>query len=137
MLQFPTRYVNILLGDEGMRKPSHLGFKLFLLAACAAVMGVWALLFGFCPIRAFTGVICPSCGMSRAWLAALRLDLGAAFSDHPMFWIVPAAAALWLFDFQPLRSKRANKWLLVLLGIGFAVCYFVRLAMFLHGDLFI
>ncbi len=120
-----------------MRKPSHLGYKLLILAACAAVVGIWALLFGFCPIRAVTGVICPSCGMSRAWLAALRLDLGAAFFYHPMFWIVPTVAALWLFDFQPLRSKRANICLLVLLGIGFAVCYFVRLTMFLHGDLII
>ncbi len=120
-----------------MRKPSHLGPKLLILAACGAVLGVWALLFGFCPIRAVTGVICPSCGMSRAWLAALRLDLGAAFSHHPMFWIVPAVAALWLFDFQPLPSKRANAWLLAALGIGFAVCYFARLAMFLHGDLII
>ena len=120
-----------------MRKPSRLGPKLLILAACGAVLGVWVLLFGFCPIRAVTGVICPSCGMSRAWLAALRLDLGAAFSHHPMFWIVPAVAALWLFDFQPLPSKRANAWLLAALGIGFAVCYFVRLAMFLHGDLII
>ena len=120
-----------------MRKPSRLGSKLLILAACAAVLGVWALLFGFCPIRAVTGVICPSCGMSRAWLAALRLDLEAAFFYHPMFWIVPVVAVLWLFGFQPLRSKRANIWLLATLGIGFAVCYFARLAMFLHGDLII
>lgn len=32
--------------------------------------------------------------MTRAWLAALRLDFAAAFAYHPLFWVVPIAFAL-------------------------------------------
>ncbi len=38
-----------------------------------------------CPIKFCTGISCAGCGMSRAWLALLRGDLGAAVSFHPLF----------------------------------------------------
>lgn len=50
-----------------------------------------------CPILFLTGISCAGCGMSRAWLALLRLDLSSAFAYHPLFWLpVPAAAVLLL-----------------------------------------
>lgn len=50
-----------------------------------------------CPILFLTGISCAGCGMSRAWLALLRLDLASAFAYHPLFWLpVPAAAVLLL-----------------------------------------
>lgn len=47
-----------------------------------------------CVFRTVTGVPCPGCGMTRAWLAALRLDLPAALAYHPLFWTVPFMIAL-------------------------------------------
>ena len=47
-----------------------------------------------CVFRTVTGIPCPGCGMTRAWLAVLRLDFAAALAYHPLFWIVPAAIAL-------------------------------------------
>lgn len=47
-----------------------------------------------CVFRLMTGVPCPGCGMTRAWLAALRLDFAAAFAYHPLFWAVPIAFVL-------------------------------------------
>lgn len=32
--------------------------------------------------------------MTRAWLAALRLDFAAAIAYHPLFWVVPLAFVL-------------------------------------------
>ena len=50
-----------------------------------------------CPILFLTGISCAGCGMSRAWLSLLRLDLAGAFAFHPLFWLpVPAAALLLL-----------------------------------------
>ncbi|MBQ8605387.1 MAG: DUF2752 domain-containing protein [Clostridia bacterium] len=40
-----------------------------------------------CPTRLITKIECPFCGMTRAHLAALRLDFKAAFSYHPFFFI--------------------------------------------------
>ena len=50
-----------------------------------------------CPIKFWTGVSCPGCGMTRAWLAAIsgRLDLAVAY--HPLFWTVPLIVVTALF----------------------------------------
>ena len=42
-----------------------------------------------CPIKFITGISCAGCGMSRAWLAFLQLDMAKAFAYHPLFWLVP------------------------------------------------
>lgn len=47
-----------------------------------------------CVFRLMTGIPCPGCGMTRAWLAALRLDFAAAIAYHPLFWSVPIAFVL-------------------------------------------
>lgn len=47
-----------------------------------------------CVFKLVTGLSCPGCGMTRAWLSALRLDLPAALAYHPLFWVAPVAIAL-------------------------------------------
>lgn len=98
------------------------------LAALAAIALFYAALESMgitCPIRYIAGISCPGCGMSRAWLALLRLDLAGAFAFHPLFWLPPLAAALLLF-----RRRMPER--LFRLGMGgmcilFAVVYFLRL----------
>jgi Protein of unknown function (DUF2752) len=36
----------------------------------------------FCPVRHWTGVICPSCGMTRSFMAIARGDWGRAIDYH-------------------------------------------------------
>ncbi len=70
---------------------------------------------GVCLMRELTNVPCPACGMSRALLSLLRLDIAAAFEYHPVFWVFPIAclsAVLCAFD-----GKRRKAW-----AICFAVC---------------
>lgn len=57
---------------------------------CAVILSYHLLTwFTGCPFRFFFGISCPGCGMTRALLAALRLDFAAAFSYHPV--VFPAA----------------------------------------------
>lgn len=65
--------------------------------AVLAAVAAFYLTIG-CPIRFFTGVSCPSCGMSRACLACLRLDFAQAFHLHPLVFLLPAVAALFLWQ---------------------------------------
>lgn len=74
-----------------------------------------------CPLRALTGVPCPLCGMTTSVEATVRFDLAAALAANPagpvavqaallalvgrprslavpMFVIVAALAAMWLFE---------------------------------------
>ena len=50
-----------------------------------------------CPIKFLTGVSCAGCGMSRAFLSALKLDFISAFHFHPLFWLVIPAILLFIF----------------------------------------
>lgn len=81
-----------------------------------------------CPIRFITGISCPGCGMTRAWLAVLRLDWAAAFQYHPLFWLVPLAVAGFF-----LRKKLPSAlWKTFFIGVCIAFCavYLVRLVSF-------
>ena len=49
-----------------------------------------------CPIKFITGISCAGCGMSRAWMAFLHLDIAKAFTYHPLFWLVPIAVIVLL-----------------------------------------
>lgn len=80
-----------------------------------------------CPIRFLTGISCAGCGMSRAWLSLLRLDLAGALYYHPLFWLpVPAAALLLLRRRLPDRAFTAG---LALCAALFILVYFIRLVL--------
>ena len=96
------------------------------LAAVAALYGALHFVGFGCPIKALTGVSCAGCGMTRAWLAALSGDLGAAFAFHPLFWVVPPAVLVFLLRRRlPRRLVTALGWAVC---IAFVAVYAVRLA---------
>lgn len=77
-----------------------------------------------CPILFLTGISCAGCGMSRAWMALLRLDVSAAFQYHPLFWLpVPAGIALLCRRRIP---RRVGKVLLIALCVVLLLTAFKR-----------
>ena len=73
---------------------------------CAVILSYHLLTwFTGCPFRFFFGISCPGCGMPRALLAALRLDFAAAFSYHPLFFLLPFfLLAMYEKNGQPLEK---------------------------------
>lgn len=118
-----------------MRKPSRLPLKLLCFGLYGLVLALFMRTDLNCLIRHFTGVICPGCGMSRAWASVLRLDFWAAFHYHPMFWSVPFLVLYILYDGLLFKNRRLNNWVLALILGGFLVCYIIRLVCFLGGHL--
>lgn len=55
-----------------------------------------------CLIYNTTGIPCPSCGMTRAFLSVARLDFIKAFHDHPLFLLVPILFYSYLYGKQKL-----------------------------------
>ena len=101
---------------EGFRALAGIiAFYLFLELCCGIT----------CPILYLTGISCAGCGMSRAWLSLLKLDVAAAFSYHPLFWLPVPAAILLLF--RRRMPERAFRWVAgVICGLFLAV-YLYRL----------
>ncbi len=100
-------------------KISHLKQKLALTAAYIALVAVWRLLGLPCVVTWLCGIPCPGCGMTRAVLALLRLDVAAAFSYHPMVWSLPILYIYFLSDNGIFRRRAADTALLVAIGVGF------------------
>ena len=77
---------------------------------CAVILSYHLLTwFTGCPFRFFFGISCPGCGMTRALLAALRLDFAAAFSYHPLFFLLPFfLLAMYEKNGQPLEKILRN-----------------------------
>ncbi len=118
-----------------MRKPQRPVLKLVFFAAWGIYLAPWVYFRLPCIPRAITGVICPGCGVSRAWLSLLGGDLGAALSYHPMFWCVPLLVLYVWFDGILFANRRINNLVLGLLLGGLLVCYLIRLVCFLGGSL--
>lgn len=97
------------------------------LIALAAV-GLLLLLFLIfsipCPIKYITGISCAGCGMTRAWLSVLRLDLALAFEYHPLFWALPIAFVAFVLLHRFPRSAKITLSVLVTIDL---IVYLIRL----------
>lgn len=93
-------------------------------------VGILIVFWGFkipCIFNTVFGVPCPGCGMSRAFFSVLRFDFAAAFGFHPMFWSVPILYLYLLFDGELFCSKLLNKIVLILIAMGFAINWAVKI----------
>lgn len=80
-----------------------------------------------CLIKLATGIPCPGCGMTRAYVNLFSLNIAAAFRLHPMFWSVPILALYYLTDGQLFKNKVINYGLLALIGLGFLTNWIFQL----------
>lgn len=99
-----------------IRDPLH---KLLITAAVFTYALVIAVTPLSCPFWMVTGLPCPGCGMSRALLALLRLDVRAAFSYHWMVWSVPVLYLCFLLDGKLFQKKWLNGVLYGIIATGF------------------
>lgn len=88
------------------------------------VIAAFYLTFG-CPIRYFTGIACPGCGMSRALFALLQFDFALAYEMHPLVFLMPVAAAVYLL--RRRLPKKAISALCISALVLLTAAYIVRL----------
>ena len=115
------------------RQARKIWLRLVLLAilAAAVLAAVWLQIP--CLLRSFTGIPCPTCGMTRAWLACFRLEIGVAFFYHPMFWSIPVLALAFLLDGFSFPGKKATDVIYIVTLLGFGAIWLIRIALTLSG----
>lgn len=74
-----------------------------------------------CVWRTLFGIPCLGCGMTRAYMALLRLNIGKAFRSHFMFWSVPLLFWFVWKDGKVFRDRRINLGVLIAIGAGFLI----------------
>lgn len=83
-------------------------------------------LFGVgCPIKTYSGISCPGCGMTRAMGSALLLHFDRAFYYHPLFFLTPIMFFFFLFDEFLQKNKKIVFWTFII--ILFVGVYLYRL----------
>ena len=95
------------------------------ICAVALVYGILYIAGIGCPIKFLTGISCMGCGMTRAYLSLLSLDLASAFRYHPLF-LIPIIAAI-LFLFRSRISQKIVKVLLFTTIVLFSIIYLLRI----------
>lgn len=58
-----------------------------------------------CPLRTFTGIPCPFCGMTRGVLALVHGDVSAAFAFNPGAFLIVAMALVLLVAWRWQRVR--------------------------------
>lgn len=110
-----------------MKKVPYVQKKIFALLLFLLLVFFWVTFVGFCPIKKLTGIPCPGCGMTRAWICVFHLDIAGAFRYHPMFWTLPVFMVFAVFDFQPFKNKLLNILMITSMFAGIMICYVIRL----------
>ena len=79
-----------------------------------------------CVIKSVFGLACPGCGMTRAFLCAVRLDFVTAFAFHPMFWSLPLLVLYFLYDGRLFKNRKVDVAILALVFIGFLINWVIH-----------
>ena len=113
-------------GGNAYKRKSHR--RIEVITSVAAVVVLYVILESFgvtCPIKYITGISCAGCGMSRAWMAFLQLDIAKAFAYHPLFWLVPIAVIVLLCK-SKINIKFYKIFMFTMAG-AFVIVYLYRM----------
>lgn len=85
-----------------------------------------------CPIRLITGIPCPACGLTRAYVSLFQGNFALAFNYHPLYFLLPAVllCVILLLSIEKKPNCKARLPLILfslLLIIIFVIVYIVRL----------
>jgi len=82
---------------------------------------------GLCIFRRVTGLPCPSCGMTRSYIALFSGDIKSAFFMHPLFWLVPIIFGLLTYSYY----KKVNLTkVYIIIAVIFIVVYITRMILY-------
>lgn len=100
-----------------------------LFGGVAIILVIVDKIFGYaCPTKLILDFDCPFCGMTRAHLAALRLDFKAAFEYHPLFFLgVPFIFIITHDELFTGKYKKLHTALVVALTALFLINYAIKL----------
>jgi hypothetical protein len=80
-----------------------------------------------CVVRRLTGLPCPTCGLTRSWHAAARLQLGTSLALHPLGPLTFALASGMALDDGALARRLPARGIAALLSAAWITVWLVRL----------
>lgn len=62
-----------------------------------------------CLIKFITGLPCPSCGMTRAYISLTHFNIKEAWNYHPLFWFSPPIILFIIISKKPLFHSKTKQ----------------------------
>ena len=109
-----------------MRKINHPKEKAFFFLGVLLYVILLRLCGSTCLIRTVLRIPCPGCGMTRALLSLLTLDISQALAYHPLVFLTPLLLLYYLFDGR-LLGKRTDTVLITGMAVAFVAVWLLRL----------
>lgn len=119
--------------EKSRFKIHNLKDKLITCGVLAVALVVFKVFDIPCVFQFLTKIPCPGCGMTRAYLSLLQLDIAGAFRLHFMFWSVPILVLYYLYDYEVFRKKWLDNTVLILIGVGFLANWIMQIVMLFQG----
>lgn len=83
-----------------------------------------------CLFKNLFGLPCPSCGMTRAYISLVRLDIKTAFYYHPLFILPLIIAIILLFKNSRFIAKiYKNEWFWIIVLLLTVSVWIIRMIM--------
>jgi len=82
-----------------------------------------------CIFNNFTGLPCPGCGLTRAYLSFLRGDILKAFAYHPLFPLPAIVVLILIYNKIKVNKYVISKNLVVIFIIVTISVYVIRMAL--------
>ncbi|MFO7635706.1 MAG: DUF2752 domain-containing protein [Clostridia bacterium] len=101
------------------------------LVLAAAIAAGFFLDASLCVFKRATGLPCPSCGMTRAYIALFQGRFAEAFSMHPLFWLAPVILFLVVVSW---RTKKPFTKTYVILTALLVLVYLLRMIFLFPGE---
>lgn len=84
-----------------------------------------------CIFKVYTGLPCPGCGMTRAFMAVFHLDFHTAFFWHPLWPLVLIGPLLYYFAFRAGEKGRLYKRAIIFVSLVLLITTYI-IRMFLY-----
>jgi hypothetical protein len=123
----------LILDDDSCESASESRAKFAKFALVAVGIVVAFATFGYyCPFYWITGIPCPGCFMTRAFISTLHFDFATAASYHLLVFTMPGfVAAYGVAHYK--RSARAKNIILGIFGV-IMLLYWIYRMLYLYGD---
>ena len=103
-------------------------FRFPILAFMIYILIVNTVLHEGCPFEIILGVPCPSCGITRATVEAIKFNFPKAFYFHPLFFTIPLVLIVLIYnEYKYIHKLYKSNIFWGVLAIAFIIVYILRM----------
>lgn len=103
-------------------------YRFPILAFMIYILSANTILHEGCPFEIILGVPCPSCGITRAMVHAIKFDFPKAFYFHPLFFTIPLILIVLIYgEYKYINKLYKSNIFWGVLASSFIIVFILRM----------